>query len=321
MNIFDAKAVFNLCRNFNPDDKKSIAESVYYKNFHTIFWEIISYCNYNCFYCFNENTKEKQNKTDKQTSEQISSLYHPKITNEELVNIFNKTKKTWVINFSGGEPFLYQGFISLLSDLSEKHYFYINTNMSSDKIYELPHIKKPSNIVHILASYHILERERRGISVEDFIKKVLFLQENGIPVSVTYVAHPILLSRIQSDLDYLRKRGVINFMPQRFIGEYNGKIYPEAYSDMELKQLHALKDCYDIDIDPISFNYNTIGRKCLAGKKFFVMNEFGKLVRCSTINKNHGNLFEEKVKYSLFTKKCTAICRTCPIQGILFSKK
>lgn len=294
--------IFEEFERFNPLSRKAVTESPLLKDFYTIAWEINSNCNYNCFYCINP-----ANKTD---SERTRSA-------DEILHAFERTKKRWIICFTGGEPFLYPDYINLISELSEKHIIDINTNLSTDNIYALPQIKNPSSIIGLYASYHVVEREKNH-GVNDFIDKVLFLQEQKLHTIVSYLAHPLLLDRIESDFDFLLGKGIKNLAPKKFIGNYKGKLYPESYSAENIEMFKRLKNCFELDI--IDFDQHTAGRKCFAGKKYFFMNKYGDLFRCASDLKPHGNFFEGNIKYDFLVKKCTANKCGCPFEGVLSSK-
>ena len=295
--------IFEEFEKFNTLNRKAIAESIILKDYYTIAWEINSVCNFNCPYCINPSEQSPD-----------SSDYSV----NEIKSAFNKTKKNWIICFTGGEPFLFPNFTDLLSELSHKHYFDINTNLSTDNIYNLPNIKNPSSILSVYASYHVIEREKQINGIRDFIDKVLFLQQQNIHTIVSYLAYPSLMPRIKDDIDFLLNQGIKNIAPKRFIGTFQGKIYPESYSEGDITFMKSLKNCFELDL--VNFDQNTIGRPCLAGKKYFFMNRHGELFRCSSILSPHGNFFEQTISYDFFSKKCTSKNCSCPFEGVFLSK-
>jgi len=302
MFYFDKLRAIELFERFDYERKTSIAESNVFKNFYSIAYQINFECNFNCFYCISQQKKS--------SSESLDYL--------KIADAFNKTNKSWLIGFTGGEPFLFPQFTQLLSLLSVNNYIDINTNLSSDKIYDLPAIFNVEKIICIYAAFHVLERERLGL-VDDFVDKVLFLQKNNIHVIVNYLAHPLLFDRIEKDFDFLKSKGIKFLSPKKFIGTYNNNVYPEAYTDKDIDYLNALKNCFELDL--VDFKQNTKGRRCLAGKKYFFMMPSGDLFRCSSVIKPYGNFFKGNFRSNFFTKKCPVSHCGCIFEGILLSKR
>lgn len=94
---------------YNEENSRSIVETHFSGSEYAMIWEINKNCNFKCDYCINK----------KDTKPPL------KISNAEIISAFNITKKNWFINITGGEPFLFPGFIDLVSSLTlKKHYFY-----------------------------------------------------------------------------------------------------------------------------------------------------------------------------------------------------
>lgn len=302
MTCFNKTKAIDLFENFNSSNKFSIAETDCFNDFYSMAYQINYECNFNCFYCITGQQNKINNYLDY----------------TQIADAFNKTNKTWLIGFTGGEPFVFPNFIKLLSALSKKHYFDINTNLSTKSIYDLTTIYDVDKIICIYAAFHVQERVRLGL-VDDFINKVLFLQKNNIRVIVNYLAHPIYLDRVKDDFDFLKSKGIKSLSPKKFIGEYNNKIYPDAYTKNEIELLKSLKNCFELDL--VDFDQNTKGRRCLAGKKYFFMTPDGELFQCSSVYKKHGNFFKGNFRFNILTKKCPSSHCGCIFEGLLLSKK
>lgn len=264
-------------------------------------WTPSDFCNYNCIYCYNPPSENFPYATKK---------YSP----EYIAECFNKTGKTWLILFLGGEPFLMPQFLPLVRELTKKHDINISSNLCSNDVFKFPDYAPPEQVMVISCALHVLEREKEDPGFEKFIEKYLFLEQAGYRVLVNYVTWPPLFHRIEKDFDYLRDRGIVNLMPIIFRGMWNGKEYPFAYTEKELELIASLVGSREkLDFKPRTTINNEMS--CEAGYKYFYMDHYGNVSRCNMIiNESHGNLFEgtftpnpEKHKY--MSKECL-ICWT-----------
>ncbi len=100
--------------------------------------------------------------------------------------------------------------------------------------------------LNINASFHahMVKRER-------FLKQAIFLREHGIEVPVIYVMYPPLLEQFEDDFQFFDTHNFLVHV-RRFRGMYEGKAYPEAYTDEE-RQFIA-KYCDDATIKYMLFN-------------------------------------------------------------------
>lgn len=176
-----------------------------------------------------------------------------------------------------------------------------------------------SNLWGVYAAFHFTERSKHDGGINAFIDKVLFLQDNNIDVYVSCLAFPDNFSGIKEQIDFLKQKGVKNVSPRLFIGNQNGKYYPEQFEEDYINSLKKLKTCFEFDFT--DFNYYTNGRNCYAGKKYFFMDSQGNLSRCTAINNFMGNLFTGNIHYNLSAKKCTALKCNCPFEGVFLSKR
>jgi len=289
---------------FQQKSRTSIIESVFSEHEYALNWEITKKCNFSCHYCINP--------------PDINDEGAVIIDNRQILQAFRNTQKTWYINITGGEPFLFPDFIALLSGLSESNLVSVDTNLSTSNIFELPSVKNIQNIGAIYASYHYDERKKHIGGIQNFIEKVLFLQQNSIDVIVSLVAYPDSLDDLSGQISFLRNSGIKKITPKLFIGDHNGKSYPAAYSMEEISNLEQLRTCFEIDFLP--FDNRTKGRPCYAGNKYFYMNRFGDLYRCSSVFEKCGNLFRKEISIDRTSRKCTAAICNCAFEGIFLSK-
>lgn len=184
-------------------------------------WDIIYECNYRCSYCiFWQEEQYKQR--------------YPYVEIDKWKEIWdNIFEKYWCchIRFSGGEPFVYPNFIDLIAMLSQRHTVDVTTNLSFDIERFLNKIK-PEGIT-LSASFH-----PEFVEIDKFIEKVLFLNNKGFPTSVAFVAYPPYLENLEQYKSATEKIGTI-FKIIPFIGEFEGKKYPQSYSDQQKKILEG----------------------------------------------------------------------------------
>ena len=221
---------------------------------------------------------------------------------------------------SGGEPFLYPGFVKLCSDLTRRHYISINTNLSTSNVYDFVNLIFPKKVIIINAAFHVVEREKRNEGKSDFIDKVRCLRNRGFDVRVEYVVYPPLFSRLAKDVEYLESQGIEVISLKIFRGLYFGREYPQSYTEPE----RTLINRYTCDVDEEVILENEVsfwGRPCSAGQKFFSMDVEGNITRCTTSLKGHGNLFEGEYYFDKTPKPCPFLKCGCPYEGIKHVKK
>lgn len=254
------------------------------KYYYSFDWHLTDYCNFNCAYCHPQIKKFKNRKLPYS------------MTSKEVANCFNRLKRKSLLSLSGGEPFLYPDFVDLCKYLTEAgNYLSINTNLSIRGL-----IKKfaekidPKYIKGIYASLHILERERLGLKIDDFIKDVVLLQNKKFPIIVYYVMYPPLFNRFEKDCNHLKKKGIKVLALKIFKGIYQGKKYPDAYTEKERRKMinYRFND-YPYTLSYLQGEtYLTKGKLCWAGVKFFKVEVDGRVHRCPADEENFGNIFQ-----------------------------
>lgn len=289
-------------RNYNPNNYKSTADIFFDKDDRTITWQINNLCNFNCPYC------------GKFTNDD-PDVY--KYSPRHIAECFDKTKKNWHIIITGGEPFLHKNLIEICSLLTKNHYISINTNLSSPKIFEFADKIDPAKVLVINASIHFSVRKERNI-LDEYIKHFIYLQEKGFKIIGSYVVYPDMLDQYKNDFEYLHSKGLKLISSKLFHGEYNGKTYPEAYSESELNDLTKYMSS-EIEMPEYIKYTHFKGMNCSTGRKMLSLLPNGNLERCLSDKTPLGNFFTGKYKLPLFDKKCiTEIC-TCPYQAMLYS--
>ncbi|HRW21997.1 MAG TPA: radical SAM protein [Bacteroidales bacterium] len=257
-----------------------------------IFWTISNFCNFRCPYCYIDKTQKPEYITEHHTPEHIA-------------NCFNKTGKTWLIMLAGGEPFIMPKFLPLMQELTKNHHIQISTNLCSDDVFKFPEYVTPEKVMVISASLHVPEREKVDPKFEKFIEKCLFLQDKGFRVVVNYVTWSPLLTRIEKDFKYLKSKGIKNMTAFTFLGEYDGKPYPESYTEDEIKLISKLS-MYKREEDILRCSASYKGIKCEAGHRYFTTELDGTVYKCRSIPTAMGNILDGSFKPDTKNRKCTA---------------
>ncbi len=268
-------------------------------------WDITNLCNLKCEYCF--------------YTEEYSSKAHPdvgKYDPEYIAECFNGTGKTWLLYLNGGEPFLYPHFDELLKILCRNHYISLNTNLTTHNLFEFVNNIPVERIRMINASFHVTELEKRKNGIEKFIENFLLLQHAGFNIILSYITYPPFFSRIEKDLNELKSKGLKNVGVKPFIGPYNGKFYPEAYTNEE-KTLIRKNSLIPIEIEVSENKVSFYGRYCSSGQTSFFMDCSGNIFRCASLKRRYGNLFSGKYSVDKFVKPCPIKMCGCPWAAVI----
>lgn len=114
-------------------------------------------------------------------------------------------------------------------------------------------------------------------------------------------------------------QGIKIFNIKIFRGIYEGKKYPESYTNDEKTIInHIALDTREIDI--VQKKINFFRRLCSAGQKSFCMDVSGKITRCVTLNKEYGNLFIGKYHLDESPRPCPVKKCNCAYEGMRLTK-
>lgn len=207
-------------------------------------------CNLRCEYCFNKSTKYNINK-------------NPTINIKKLFKSLKKTRKTFLITFTGGgEPFLFKNIIEASIILSKNHFLTFNTNLTIPKIKEFAEKINPNRVKFIVASLH-LETLKKMNLLDTYIENFLLLKNKGFNISPRAVAYPKIKNNVKYYMKYFKNRG-INIIFDPYLGEFNNKPYPESYTKKELK-------LFNLNDDEIKI-FQTKNQLCNSGYNFLFVN-------------------------------------------------
>jgi len=232
-------------------------------------WGMHYQCNYRCAYC----NAPKPEKPDFNEKEQNRVLY---LGVEEWVQAWGNIYKKYGrcrIRLDGGEPSVYPSFIDLVAKVSRQHLLQINTNLSFN-IESFIKVVRP-DMVRIDASFH-----PEYTTLEDFLHKILTLNENGFKVVVSVVAYPPFLDKIKGYKQPFESRR-IPFLIHPFSGEFNGKSYPCAYEMCEISKIYSVDEASKLIMGWRKGEKNiTKGKLCRMGQIYGRIYPSGDVYRC-----------------------------------------
>ena len=287
---------------FKPGQSESLADKYFDKDDYMMTWQINSICNFNCPYC-GHYIKDDPN------------VY--KYSPAHIEDCFNKTEKTWHIIITGGEPFLHKHIIEICERLTKKHFISINTNLSLPLVKEFADKIDPKKVLTVNASIHYSVRKERNI-VDEYFEHFLYLQKKGFTIVGSYVVYPNTIPEFIEDIEFFKSKGMKLVSSKVFEGEYNGKIYPDAYTDDEMKIIENYMSSA-IEMPQYLKYRNFKGQMCSTGRRMLSLKPNGDLERCLSDFTPLGNFFSGTYKIPKRDKVCkTEIC-TCPYQGLLFT--
>jgi MoaA/NifB/PqqE/SkfB family radical SAM enzyme len=254
-------------------------------------WLIHYKCNYRCPYCFFEGFWEEVEKRNNYLPAEkwIAAWKH----------IFKAYKSVRII-ITGGEPFIYPSFVQIIKELSRHCLICFDTNLSCS--YNL----LADFVRHVIADNisMALSFHPQFADFDSFMEKALFLKENNYRVSVQYVSYPPQINMME---DYRKKFESTGFyfMPIPFRGKYDGKIYPDSFSESEKMLIYnttqGLVDEHKEKVDKQLNQVSTKGKLCFAGATYARVDYDGTVYRCghsvsNPLNKPLCNLFDAGFK-------------------------
>ena len=253
-------------------------------------WVVQDRCNLNCNYCYSFDSDAKKQGA-------IFSINIP-----ALIHTLNKTNTTFRISFTGGEPFLTPNIIEACIEITKQHYIAFNTNLTATRFKEFGANINPERVIHITASVHIAELETYNLTYR-FIDNYVVLREKGFSIDAIEVGHPSLLNHVQKYKDAFKRKGLdIAFGP--FVGEYEGRQYPDSYTQEEI-HIFDLKDTPNI--------FSQKGTLCNAGYNVGIVLPNGDVVNCSPISEKIGNIYED-IKFKDQLIICPVEVCGCPLK-------
>lgn len=288
-----------------PDYRKKISPQ---RVFFT--WDVTYKCNYRCSYCsFNEPGGWLESEP---------TVYPGLGTWIEAWRSIYERYGSCEIHCAGGEPFVYPDFMDLIENLSKMHTLEFSTNL---------HWEPEDFIRRIMPG-----RARIGVSFhpefvtfETFFEKVSKIKAAGFEVWVNYVAYPPIFNGMQEFKQRFEQIGVsMSLLP--FKGKYEGRLYPEGYSEEEKQHL---KKCTGTDLwtqKTMDFAFakekrETKSRLCLMGQMYAKIHSNADVFSCcSKTARKLGNLIAGT--FCLLEEPCLCADDNCPCwKGMVVGKE
>ncbi len=253
-------------------------------------WLIHYYCNYRCPYCFYYEG----------CGWEILKAHNVYLSPSEWLKHWQRFYAKYgrfAILITGGEPFTYPHFIEIVRELSTIHF---PINISSNASGELELFIKLVNPekVSISLSFHPAFDD-----LDNFIKKVGLLRDNGFNGCINLLAYPPYLKDIPyyiSKFDGIGEK--LKIIP--FRGIFAQKAYPWSYSENNLDTMGINADWFD--------KIRKKGKYCQAGEKTAMLLPDGYVVRCGQLFYKFvlGNFFD--VNFRLLDNSIPCEIELCP---------
>ena len=184
-----------------------------------IAWETTQKCNFSCPYCWLQDKNRSEFHTDISDIDKLSSM---------LDNLHLKI----LIHMSGGEPFLFQNYIYLCKKLTKKHIISVDTNLSTNNVYEFADTINPEKVLFIRASFQVKEWTKKR-NIQNFIDRFNYLQDRKFYCFATYLMYPSVINKFEKYYHLFKSNGIV-LRPKVFWGYYWG-MYRLLHTIIELK--------------------------------------------------------------------------------------
>jgi MoaA/NifB/PqqE/SkfB family radical SAM enzyme len=269
-------------------------------------------CNFRCSYCF-------------LSPAALGAPIRRHGTADQWEEGFNATGKIWLIHITGGEPFVYPGFVELCQKLSRRHSLSLNSNLAHPSADEFVEKVDPGRVHYINAAVHFDERHRRaGLGV--FIGRVRKFQDAKFNVLLSLVMTPEMVAAYPGVSTFFGTHGLA-LVPKVLRGLYQGARYPEAYTADQRARIQAYllearsryAEVLARMAEPPTIDLFSDGRflrpgpgyrgkVCGSGYNFVVIHPNGAVVRCGS-GELLGNVLQKTVRLLNSPKPCdTAYC-------------
>ena len=194
-------------------------------------WGMHYNCNYNCTYCY---APKPQDITFENNPNNVARYGKKEKIIDSWKYIYDKYGSSR-IRLDGGEPSIYPNFFEIIKELSKIHRLQMNTNLSFD-VNKFCDVSNPETI-RVDASLHC-----EYTKLETFSEKLSFLKQKGYKLTVSYVGYPDFLENIPLAKKTIERMN-IPFLIHPYSGFYEGKQYPQSYTEQDKKFI------YDIDCE------------------------------------------------------------------------
>lgn len=265
-------------------------------------WHLIRNCNFKCEYCYIRHLNQDM----------------PGHGVEMDIAALRKNKVAWGrINLSGGEPFLYPGFVELCEKMTGFTRILVTTNCSTSNVMDFADRLDPRRVEEVHCSLHLGQRK----DVAGMIEKVLYLRERRFRVYVSQVIHPLLLDEYRRVFEFCRQRGVL-VAPKVMNGVYRLREYPMGYSEKEKRVLLKYAALCAGEVSSNNLHRYAVlqgrmdwrGQACSAGMNILQIQYNGDAYRCEGDHRRLGNLYDGTIKLDESPQLCGKR-RCCELEG------
>lgn len=240
-------------------------------------------CNYACPYCY---VSSDVNKGDYfiGTIEKWYDAFKKNFRNQHL---------TFYLSF--GEPMLGKKFYEVVDMVgSESNWEMMMTSNLSLPLERLvkTNLSREGRL-NINASFHPTET-----TIDKFLRKLLFLRENGIECPVVYVMWPEIIKDFEYYFQIFYQHNFFVHV-RRFRGIYQKKYYPQAYTENERRLIAKYMD--DASIKYMLTDMDMKGKLSYAGMYYILVTNKGDIALCPDYTKDYsrGNILEGNVKLDI----------------------
>ena len=284
-------------------------------------WLLNLLCNFECAYCSSR-----------------APIEHPlvgRLTPEQYLDFFDSTGKTWMIHFTGGEPFFHPDFLRLCQTLTTRHYISINSNLSSPRVRDFAANVEASRVQLIHCAVHVEQRDRRK-GWRNLQSNVTALLASGFPLFASLVMTPAAFAEFPRVADLFATLGV-PLIPKAIRGAFERRWYPQAYTESERAQFCRFSEKAALtvqtaagqpfrhhptinpllDRDYIDGIPDFTGILCSAGRTFVSIGYDGNISRCGQ-KTLLGNIFERRL--DLFAEDRPCDDEFCPYYCTRYSR-
>jgi MoaA/NifB/PqqE/SkfB family radical SAM enzyme len=281
-------------------------------------WALNLLCNYDCEYCFSRASTEHR----------LVGRMSP----EQYLEFFDSTGKTWLLHLTGGEPFLHPEFVRLCRTLTSRHYISVNSNLSSGRVHDFAADVDASRVQYVHCGVHTAERDRRK-GWQRLLANVTLLLEGGFPVFASLVMTPAAFAAFPRVAGSFTSLGV-PLIPKALRGSYEGRWYPQAYTEAERTQFRRFWEQADaiaraskwqpdhstvnplLDRDYLDGFPDFAGIPCSAGRMSVSIGPDGKIFRCGR-KMLLGNILQRRLDLVAEDRPCDN--ESCPYWCMRYS--
>lgn len=267
-------------------------------------------CNFNCGYCGFVTTGAVKNVEDMAPFKDRSYI-------DRVFQFFEKNStdgRKWILHLSGGEPLLMPNadyFSRKFIGAGHKLAFNTNLSLPIEKNDWMVH-NPPWGVDALIVSLH---QEALG-RFDKIYERVRILREQGYPICIRMVAHPLFIDKF-AELDDKFKDIDVSFN----VNPLYSPRYPKAYTEEERTQIIShMKVNYEVI--RLNGGLDATGKKCHAGSRMLCLtlglSGGGRVYPCvnvSTPEHEMGNIFEDDIELYSEPTSCLRAdnCCSCAI--------